>query len=223
LLWSKAVVHSLEGVPSENVPARWVNRGSFCPSTRAMDSIRRIGRIFFKFSLDLFFDYPYKLLVKSFTAIEFFALRPHFCANPAFLGLKCSNVATGPVPRALSSPLLSLFDLRTTMTASSHPPIVEEPSSLCSPPQRHAFLSSLPPFCSAGASVSSSAASICNCHHLYFCAIDLPLHTTRQRARDPPSLCFCYFCHAFPSPLSQFCSAGMSISSTEKCSNHIRH
>ena len=42
------------------------------------------------------------------------------------------------------------------MTASSHPPIAEEPSSLCSPPQRHAFLSSFPSFCSAGTSVSSS-------------------------------------------------------------------
>jgi hypothetical protein len=93
--WPKAVVHSLEGVPSENVLAWLADRGSFCPSIRAMDSIRRIGRIFLKFSVDLFFDYPYKLLVKSFTTIEFFALWPHFCANLVCLGLKVEMFEAG--------------------------------------------------------------------------------------------------------------------------------
>ena len=76
--------------------------------------------------------------------------------------------------------------------ASSHPPITEKPPSLWPPPRRHAFLSPLPPFCSAGASVSSSAAVFCNSiiSTLMFCvrSIDLPLHVTQQSKRPTVSL-----------------------------------
>jgi hypothetical protein len=96
-------------------------------------------------------------LLNRFTAIEFFAFWLHFCANLAFVGLKCSSGGLQPDPfRALSSPLLSFFSLTNDHQASSHPPAAKEPPSLCPSPQRHAFPSPLSRLCSAGASVSST-------------------------------------------------------------------
>ena len=109
------------------------------------------------------------------------------------------------------------------MMASSHPPVAKEPPSLCPSPQRHTFLSPLPPFCSAGASVSSSAASFCNCHQVdtdVFCVRSIDTSTQHWRARDPPSLCSSHLCHAFPSPLPRLCSTGTSVSSTELQQSH---
>jgi hypothetical protein len=112
---------------------------------------------------------------------------------------------------------LSFFHFRTTMTASSHPPMAEKPSSHSPSPQRHAFLTSLPLFCSAGASVGSSAASICNCHHAnadMFCVRAIDPSTQHSRARDPPSLCSSHLFYAFSSPLSRLCSARTPFGST---------
>jgi hypothetical protein len=119
--------------------------------------------------------------------------------------------------QAVTHLCLSFFRLRTTMMASSHPPIAEKPSSLCPPPHHHAFLSSVPPFFSAGMSVSSSAAVFCNSIRstLMFCVQSIYLSTQHSRARDPLSLCSCYLFHAFPSPLPPFCSAPMPVGSTQ--------